>query len=371
MLPIFRIHERAILLLPNKREIEKHGEFIVREHHSALPFLRDFGHLIKSLKFYEKRYSKEHAIQIYKYIEKYCSNTLAEINLITAGSHLTTHTKITFPSVIKLDVSHMEYINHMEIDRIYPALEDLTIGTLNEISQSIGKFLPSLARLHVVEYLDFENDIGIRELLRCNPQLRALKLSRVPSLDLLKFISETSMNLECLSISYKQNEIQSATGDAVHFTTVKNFTIEVDERNGEIHVTPITFEQLTFLEISSHSFDMPVNLLKENAGLKSLSLPKGNEECTRRTLNEAGPFQSLEELKIQWFNYNDTSIVMHAMERFETLKRIILIVYELEGDALNLNAIRANFQGEWRVTDYQFVKTHSIFDVYYVTIGRE
>lgn len=371
MLPIFRIHERAICLLPNKREIEKHGEFIIREHHSVLPFLRDFGHLIKSLKFYEKRYSEEHALQINKYIEKYCSNTLVELDLITAESYFIRDTKTIFSSVIKLELSHINDINHMEIDRIYPALEDLTIATLTEIPQNVGKFVPRLTRLHVVEYLGHASDVGIRELLRCNPQLGALKLGRVPSLELLKFISETSLNLTSLSINYKQSEIHSDTGEVVHFEFVQNFTIEVNDWNGEIHTTPISFKQLKTLEISSNNFDIPVNLLKDNAGLKSLSLPMGNEECTRRTLNEAGPFQSLEELKMQWFNYNDTSIITHAMERFDTLKRIILIVYELEGDALNLNAIQANFQGEWRVIDYQFAKTHSIFDVYFVTISRE
>lgn len=371
MLPIFRIQERAIRLLPIKREIEKHDEFIVQERHSVLPFLRNFGHFIKSLKFHEKLYSKEHAIQIYQYIEKYCGNTLAELDLITAGTHLTMDTTITFSSVIKLELSHMDDLNHMELDRIYPALEDLTIGALTANYMSAGKFLARLERLHVVEYLDHENDISLRELLRCSPQLRALKLSRVPSFELLKFISETTLNLESLSFSYKHGAIHSATGDTVHFQTVKNFTIEINDWNSEIHTAPITFKQLTALEISSHNFDMPVNLLKENAALKSLSLPRGNEECTRSTLDEAGPFPSLEELKMQWFNYNDTSIIMDAVQRFVSLKKIILIVYELEGDELNLNAIRANIQGEWRVTDYQFVKTYSIFDIYYVTINRE
>lgn len=369
MVPVFRIHEKVIRFSSNKYERENSSMVIIQNNHTIFPFLRNFGHLITNIQLLGQWVDADHVEEISVYIEQYCSATLTELDLDRTGTGLTTNTKKTFPCVVRLKLRFLADVNDLEINRIYPALEEFTIETNVPLNLSAAQFYSNLKRLNLLEYL-YEDDGGVRELLRLNPQLNALHLRRAPTFSLLKAINETSPNLESLSIGYRRQKTQPTNGETVHFENIKHFSVRIMERFGQSHETPITFKKLQTLEISTNRFHIPLNLVQQNFELKSIALLSAIEKLAVRILNEAGPFRALEEIKMRLDDVEDTSNIRHIMDKFDTLKRIILIVSEFNGDAVDLNAIQADFQDEWRITDHRFVEVYYSYDIYYVTLTR-
>lgn len=369
MVSVFRIHEKLIRFSLNIYEREDPNMVIIQNNHTILPFLRNFGHLITNLQFLGEAFRVSHVEEIDYYIEQYCSATLTELDLDRAGTSLITNTRTSFPRVVRLKLTFLGHLDYMEINRIYPALEEFTIETNEPIPPNAAQFYSNLKRLNLLEYL-YGDDSGVRELLRLNPQLNALRLRRAPTFNLLQTINATLPNLESLAIGYRRQKTRPMKGEAVHFENIKHFSIRVMDRFEHSHETPITFKQLQTLEISTNGFHIPLNLVQQNVELKSISLLSAVEKVAVRILNEAGPFRALEEIKMRLADIEDASSIHHVMNKFDTLKRVILIIYEFNDDALDLNAIQEHFQGEWLITDHRFVEIYYSFDVYYVTLTR-
>lgn len=370
MLSVFRIHEKVIRYSLNEYEKVNSDTVIIKKNETILPFLRNFGHLVTSIQILGEWFDAGHAEEIIYYIEQYCSATLTELELHRIGTRLTVTTNATFPRVIRLKLMHPKDLSDMAVNRIYPALEDFTIETNMPILLSTAQFYSNLKCLNLLEYLYDDDDSGVREFLRLNPQINELRLRRSPTFNLLTYINEISTNLESLSIGYRRQQSQPVDGETVHFQNIKHFSMQIMDRFAQSHELPITFEHLETLEISADGYHIPLNLVQQNAELKSISLIAGNEKLAVRILDEAGPFRALEEIKMRLDDIDDTSNIRRFMEKYDTLKRFILIIYEFSGDALNLDAIQASFQDGWRITDHAFVKVFYSYDVYYVTLTR-
>lgn len=373
MIPVFRIHEKTIRLVTSEYPIKAPNMLVFTNNQTILPFLRAFGHLITSLQYVTKsEVSVENIEQISNYIMQYCSDTIIELDLGSRSASLITSSNNVFKSLTILKLRYWHSFDDTDINRNFPMLEDLTFETCFPIPDSMFQFYPKLQRLRFESSPASMNFAAITEILRFNRQLRELSIVAVPPFELLEFISTELMDLEHLSFHYKTNGIFVRRSDKVHFENLKSFSIRMNDWFGAPHQAPITFGRLETLEILTYDADIPINLVKDNFELKSISLPQANTAAAKEILMQAGPFRGLEEIKMQWADAEDNLNVREIMERFESLQRIILIVHVFGGDNINLDLVKRNFENEdgWKVTDHKFAGQHSGFDFYYVTLRK-
>lgn len=372
MIPIFRIHENVIRLAIDENPTETPNSIVIKNNQTMPKFLRTFGHLIRTLQYITKSSATpniDDLEQINDYITEYCSGTLIELELNSQTFRLTRSSE-TFKRLTKLKLDYWVDFENMYINRLFPVLEELTIDTPYPIPDSMGQFYSKLQRLHLLTNRVDASDAAIRKVLRLNPQLRALTIQGVSSFTLLKFISEVSVNLEYLSIGYKMKDLNSINGEKIHFKNVKSFSLHSTDWFEQAHEVSISFKHLEILEISSHSF-IPHNLLKQNFELKSILLPLANTATALRILLQAGPFRALEEVKIQWSGDFNSILIREMTDRFQSLQRIILIVHEVRGNVLRLDAIRDELNNDWRVTNHHYVGIDGGLDNYHVTATRK
>lgn len=365
MIPIFRIHEKKIRFAKIQYSEDRDALYIT-EYQTILPFLRNFGHLITSLKFSDL--TSEESTTTFSYIEQYCSNTLVEFELDRLKHTIDNESK-KFKRVTKLTLEYWYESDFSAIELVYPALEELTVKRYDLIQPSLGRNFPNLKRLHLIEKsLKNFTDGGIRNFVDTNPQLRTLSIERVPSFELLKHISETSKNLESLSISYNST-VMSAYNEVVHFDTIKKLTVKPLKYSAEESNPMITFGKLESLEIVTLDKDLvPIELIRQqNIGLKSLSLKSlGRKQAD--ILNESGPFQALEEVKLMWEFSRGTERVLNDME---TVKKITYVWYQVYDEPLVFDKILNRVQGNWHLSDYFLVDRKYRYDLYDVVITRD
>lgn len=372
LIPVFRIHTKTIHLSARRNEFKMEHTVIIKRSISVLRFLRCFGHLITDLKFSEFTfYIRKIAIEINNYIRKYCSGTLAKLELIHASTRLAIGKKNIFPRVTILKAQFFRESAEVTIDRIYPALKELSFSFFKPMPSSVAVLYPHLKRFNLhnsgnEEWKDGE--VGLRHFLRVNPQLLELNLYRELSFDLLKFISLTLTKLEYLSITYNKNLFQVNEG-IVHFDRVKSFKICVYEKISYAYEVPMTFNQLEALGISSPDY-LPVGLFNQNPGLRCISLPETKEKDAVKLLNEVEPLSVLEEIEIQWDDIEDTSAITSVIDKYETVKKMTLIVRELRGFDLEVDIIKASFQNKWRVIDICLKEICTIYEIYHVILTR-
>lgn len=215
-------------------------------------------------------------------------------------------------------------------------------------------------------------DLGMKEFLRVNRQLRDLCMNRVPDLEYLQFMSDALPSLETLTIGYS-SEIISSYLEMVHFKSVKHLVINlVDQSSGRLP-GHLLFERLETLEIVTQSdLTVPRNLLLRNRQLTSISLPLLSGPDVLDILNECDPFRALQHVRFKWMNGEKNANTMRRLlgDFKFSLMKITIIVEEAKGSGLDLTQIEANLQGEWRVSEHYFVGNEQSFDVYHVVISR-
>lgn len=372
MKPVFRIHEKTIRLAINEYPTETPNTLVIRNDQTILPFLRAFGHLITSLQHITKSFdSVEDTEEITNYIMQYCSDTITELELGSLSAALATNSSTVFKRLTKVKLCYWRSFDDTDINRNFPMLEELTIETSLPIPDSMAKFYPKLQRFNLISIPLDRNDASFKELLRFNPQLRELRLEIVLPFRLLEFISNELKDLEYLSIHYRSG-IVSSSRQKIHFENLKGFSIQTKDWFVQPHQTAITFSHLETLEILTYDAGIPYNLVRDNFELKCISLPFATAATAKEILMQAGPFRGLEEVKIQWSNTDDTLIIRDVMDRFDSLKRIVLVVHVFRETELNLDAVKADFENEdgWKVTDHKFTSVYGGFDIYYVTLRK-
>lgn len=369
MIPIFRIHENTIHFSEAKPS-ETRGGLVLTGYHTYLSFLRNFGHLVTVLEFAVLQ--GRASVTIFDSIEHHCSDTLVE--LIMDRPILTiNNTNQIFKKVIKLKLKYYwAESDFSAIDKVFPALEELTVEISQPLQSDLARFFPNLKRLHVIEdNLKVFADDGIRKFIATNPQLRAFSLGRAPSYELSRFISENGKNLQELAIKYNSS-VMSQYDEVVHFDQITKLTIESEKYHRREEPNPMmAFPQLESLQINAkYTVLVPIELIQQhNISLKSLSFTKaiGTPGVYADILSESGPFQALEEIKLYW---QASTGVQHLMTDFETLKKITFIFYQRPGQPLVLDELTSKLQGNWLLSEYFYQTQNPNFDLYDVAISR-
>lgn len=264
------------------------NDLVINSYKAALKFLIKFGSAITSLTLVGGSFEESELSELSRHIAFYTENTLREITLIDSGEVLLYKTNSAFPNVVAV---HLNYYNlshvDLELHRIYPALQDLTL-TIGEPTQRV-----TLANQNLQTVIDS---------VRFNPQLISLTLT-MPTVSMHDLAAVAELQaLEALTVN---SIIRTDVLFPVNFPNVQNFTgalLESDEVY--YHPCPVTFDRLERLHITSivhGSQEMPFKLIEQNAGLKALTMPLIVDiSAVDQLLNRIGETHDLKRLEMTW-----------------------------------------------------------------------
>lgn len=196
------------------------------------------------------------------------------------------------------------------------------------------------------------------------PQICGFYSIRVLAFDFLQMISATIPDIEILNILYPRDVPAAAF---IHFENVNNFTIHIAENIAVPDQFPLTFANLTTLEIIAPTFSqIPLDLILQTTSLKSLSLPITRYEIFATFTNLLNKLPHLEEIKLKWTNDISYGETLNLITRKNKLMKISFFTWtKLSQDDL-LTIIPSN----WEVVQKEKVKVDD-FDLYEVTIERK
>ncbi|XP_055326381.1 uncharacterized protein LOC129580198, partial [Sitodiplosis mosellana] len=230
-----------------------------------LKLLRCFGHLITRLKIAYKhshepsQEDSKRAAQIDCNVNKYCAESLVEIEFENCAAHTLNDLKKPFSTVESVHFTDCEIGSKLsELDKWFPKVQRLefyrTIGTSdgNDIAvhfahlQHLGLYYPPDEKICF-------NEQYFVELLRLNPNLRSLCIGGCIDAKYLQSVRQHLQHLESLDI-YAHGHFSDIANDTVHFPNVKKLTL----RNVVLEQFPLTFNELESLDVVSTAMDRPL-----------------------------------------------------------------------------------------------------------------
>lgn len=314
MLPVLRIHQKTIRFEGTSLRDQPYeaDHLIIRDIQTVRRFLKHFGHLITKMVLVGQSYHDTQTTEICHLIATHCSASLQEIDLRASGSYLISDTDVTFPNVLNVKLDYFNYTDNLQIHRIFPAMEQLTL----EIDE--------VKTIEPGAHLD-RNLANICHSVRFNEKLQSLNLRkpRVSMLD-LQVINENLPNLVSLEV---RAPILADIKYPVHFENVKNFTCSLLEGVGRDQTCPITFEHLEALTLNSiltkHT-DLPFKLVQQNAAVQSLKMPLvGSEIASNELINHIEATHNLRGMEITWMVMRGRSEPLPNFSAFQRMKFVI------------------------------------------------
>lgn len=227
------------------------GYYEIDDLNKAMKFLQTSCESVKKLLFNGKFMSFTERITVSEAIIRHCAETLIELEFYEAGNPLLLTTHQTFLRVRTLKVNNDILPPNMQIARIYPALQKLSILSspgqewTDDNWEYIQQMLPSISYIRQLEIIGEANPI-------------------------LKSIAEHLSNLEALAIGY-----DGAIGvkDSMHFSTVKELKLDIKHGRSPVHLPlPFTFDRLEVLNLRTFAaYPFLSDWLGHNVNLQSIT----------------------------------------------------------------------------------------------------
>lgn len=330
MIAKYRIHEKTIRITNSPEEDEPTEDsniLTIHNYKTVLQFFQLFGHLVTKLEFLHFYSIPEAIPTINRHIAEYCSKSLVEMRLNGAGLYLVSETERQFENLTRLTFTETNiYTDNLQLHRIYPRMEYFEIHVVRLMRmaslQSIVQPYPNLKHLSYSDRDIDGDDSFLSELFQLNPQLEALTLRKFVTLNVLRSASENLSKLKFLLVL--NNFHNAAASNSIHFESVTNFTFIDRDSLNNFEQFPITFDRLEeFAVISEISIDSIERFVRENDGLKVLSIPwmdLGDNYSS--LLDIVGGLSQLVEIKLEWsekIGENDTLRLINENEQLKTV----------------------------------------------------
>lgn len=180
---------------------------IVQNMTACLRFLRCFGHLISYLDIEYDQSSHQNRIEIDKYVNKYCADSLIRLRLYSAPKWTMDSLIKPFKKVKSIKLSWCFLANNLiEFNQWFPNMKQLKISYGNQVihRNHIEKTFSHLEFLSI-EMMKCQKQLfykeNVIETLRLNPQLKMLRMSGdVLDAQFLQKATENLTALECLEL---------------------------------------------------------------------------------------------------------------------------------------------------------------------------
>lgn len=341
--------------------VSPNRNYIMIDHFpTSTKLLKNFGHLISSLKISNYYMPKDCAKNIYKLVNFYCSKTLTEFSISNVLANIFDEFEKPFEKVenVILEGSFDILGNSIHgLNDLFPAMRCLTIGAVNIHNMSwIDIQFNHLERVqahvfaHISDTPGLVNEAEFEKLLKNNPQIRSLNLKYV-SPKLLKIVADRLPYLESLELeNYNELDISAEESYNFHFEHMKNFSIKMS-----LHSMPnnISFGNLEVFHTSR--FPKPcrrwIEFIENNKSLKKFSTA---------TIKSADILRlSRADLKLNEIYFEccseDVEVrnIIDLIENSTELKRIDFKVESSQILNEIVNSLKNTFNNVWTITDFQ------------------
>lgn len=305
----------------------------IRDHESALRHLRNAGHSVTKLAYLAANYTGDQKAAISKAIAAHCANTLVEISLAEAGPHLlAVDNDAVFSEVSGVRLTYEALPDELALDRIYPALKQLSITALHK------------SDVHLAE-----NSAKIAEILPWTPKLQELEIVG-PANSILPAIQADQADLEALAIGFDMFEPEG--DEKFHFGDVVQFKLTlypVKIGNYERVDIPITFDQLGELQLDAEQIVPAVRnwieMYGELRSFASVGLVKSAEEMAA-LLGTIAKLAQLEEVTL---NISESPDVGEKLRQLSNSVKIATFIHNYSHTS-GLDAELREIPAEWRST---------------------
>lgn len=334
----FRIHEKHLQIkilptTPNMKNIElnRFNSRIIRIHDAAtaLRFLRNFGQFISHISFYKSYAETFWDQRIYSFINKYCSNSLEELNGYFIENHSIDGWRKPFKKLTNIHLYELSLKceDNMNLSVILPSLHSLYIKSA--ILSSLKCFEHHFSHLENI-HLDMnshrlsKNEKKLEKFFDLNPQIRSVQVRCIENLQFLHLISRKLKNIENLEISMllnADNEANNKKIKSIHLKSVKKCSLQIATAKN----LPISFDELEELEIRinliSNEF---IRFIASQQTLRVLYIfPCILDLQQWMMLVENMP--NLIEIKTQWTSDRENDGLISLMEKEINVKRITIL----------------------------------------------
>lgn len=316
--------------------------------------LENSGHLIKRLIFSSLRLDWQDMSNISHAIEQYLSGSLVEISLKDMfGQHLLSIASRPFPKVTSVSLTGGIYSSSMRLYEIFPNMEEFILysSIFDLPNATLHHKYDQLAR--VTSYDKNHQNCNLIPFLQWNPQIRALDLSPLPSLEVLQSINESLSNLDTVYLNCSLGGCyeNSGSGQMVYLEDVKR--LEIDMSNYVVETYPLSTGQLQELSITAFRLgNFSIRLVRENKNLRILRIPVlYRPKDFSRVVNALNHLTKLEVVSFAWNKELNQAEFQHLLNNFEQLKIAKFIVEKQD----ERDELISNISNKWRLTNEETI----------------
>ncbi|XP_055326382.1 uncharacterized protein LOC129580199 [Sitodiplosis mosellana] len=314
--------------------------------------LRCFGHSITKLKIiYGSSQNATLDVKIDRYVSKYCSKSLVEIELKHCASRTLNDLKKPFSSVESLYFVSCELGSKLsELNKWFPKVQRLEFLGANELSDcnDIAVNFPDLQHLSL--YLpDVEknrlNQKHFAELLRLNPNLQKLYIYGHIDAKHLQSFSKHLQHLESLEI-HPFGYFSNAKNGTAHFPNVRKLKLR-----GWARRFPMTFDKLEELIVISIVMDQTLaNFISKHKTLTKLNYA-GNKYGEPGALLKI-TLPALDEVDFGYCAFPIDEVITF-MKKCTSLKKLTLRFC----DEKDYQTVQNRLGNKWRETEKEYYTT--------------
>lgn len=326
---------------------------------SAL-ILRVFGHLIHQISinfFYITSVERNH---IERVIENFCSESLNRIDFL--GFDIDVLSTFTKPlrGVERVTIQGKfisSDVNVLGLNELFPNLRQLSLSYIDVFHPNmfdvqflqLEHFDINLQRISVQQSPeDFIRNMkmAVENLLRKNPTIKSLILSDCDSLDVLKIVSEYSLNLEEITVNFIA--LDQYKGKQMDFFNVK----KVDFAWTNYNMSGVMlFDKLEDMKLSCIAREC-IEFVKQNRNVKKLNM-FGSSLSAQDILTIADTLPNLVELTLVSDVKIQADPIIQLIQKSKNLEKVILDVFGTE----LFNVLSHQVTGDWTIkeTTYKII----------------
>lgn len=316
----------------------------ITDRQLILSTLKYFGSVIKKLKI---TYADADLIEsklITRYINKYCSSSLTELQLDNCAGSVLKHMKRPFKNVehLTFDQRLLEISSDTPLmNETFPNLQRLSLLDLSEFSsQYPGCHLPRLIHLDL-NMNDLRDESNVIKVIESNPHVRSINLRSI-SPKILEIISKMQPNLQNLTNSMFPHEV-----NRIHFTNVTTFKVE----DSLTSPTNFSFSNLKELWMNCYGEQCNnwVNFVRDHDSLSRFYI--GYSDMNDQQFERLTDLPNLVECSIEHLQKNHFAI--DTVVRFLNMHRNLQTFKLGSCRDSDKETFKQNLEKEWEISDYK------------------